>query len=107
MLAPEEHMAEQFHGEYDVFVGRDMGGHAYTITPELIHVYEDGTEDRHPWYRGPSPFDGAVAPALLFHSEVYKNLAWYLPNLIGNLHAKQEWELFHPMLAGETVHTHS
>jgi acyl dehydratase len=38
---------------------------------------------------------------------VYKNLAWYLPNLIGNLHAKQEWELFHPVMVGDTVRTHS
>jgi acyl dehydratase len=95
------------HNEFDVFVGRDMGGHEYVVTPEMVRVYEQGTEDRHEWYAGASPFDGAVAPALLFHSEVYKNLAWYLPNLIGNLHAKQEWELFHPMLVGDTVRTHS
>ena len=59
------------------------------------------------WYRRPSPFGAALAPALLFHSEVYKNLNWYLPNLIGNLHAKQEWELFHPMLVGDNVRTRS
>jgi acyl dehydratase len=100
-------MTERFHGEYDVFVGRDMGGHEYTITPEHIRIYEDGTEDRNDWYHGRSPFNGAVAPALLLHSEVYRNLAWYLPNLIGNLHAKQEWELFQPMIVGETVSTHS
>jgi acyl dehydratase len=100
-------MAGPFHNEYDVFVGRDMGGHEYTITPDMIRAYTDGTEDRNAWYRGASPFGSAVAPALLFHSEVYKNLAWYLPNLIGNLHAKQEWELFQPMLVGDTVCTHS
>ena len=100
-------MAEHFHSEYDVFVGRDMGGHEYTITPELLRVYEAGTEDRNPWYAGASPFGGALAPALLFHSEVYRNLAWYLPNLIGNLHAKQEWELFQPMMVGDRVHTRS
>jgi len=100
-------MAEPFRSEYDVFVGRDMGGHEYTITPEMLHRYEDGTEDRNPWYHDVSPLDGAIAPALLFHSEVYSNLAWYLPNLIGNLHAKQEWELFHPMRIGDTVRTRS
>jgi len=100
-------MAEAFHNEYDVFVGRDMGGHDYTITPDMIRVYADGTEDRNAWYRSDSPFGGAVAPALLFHSEVYRNLGWYLPNLIGNLHAKQEWELFHPMLVGDQVRTRS
>jgi acyl dehydratase len=100
-------MAEAFHDEYDVFVGRDMGGREYTVTPDMIGVYGDGTEDRNAWYRSNSPFGGAVAPALLFHSEVYRNLAWYLPNLIGNLHAKQEWELFHPMLVGDQVRTRS
>jgi acyl dehydratase len=100
-------MAKRFHEEYDVFVGRDMSGHEYTITPEMVRRYEDGTEDRNDWYRTASPFDGPVAPALLFHSEVYRNLAWYLPNLIGNLHAKQEWELFHPMFVGDAVQTHS
>src|SRR5262249_49008782 len=29
------------------------------------------------------------------------------PNLIGNLHAKQEWELFHPMMVGDTVRSRS
>jgi acyl dehydratase len=100
-------MTERFHSEYDVFVGRDMGGNQYRITPEMIRLYEDGTEDRNEWYRGPSPFDGAVAPALLLHSEVYKNLSWYLPNIIGNLHAKQEWELFHPMMVGDVARTRS
>ncbi|MFQ5668441.1 MAG: MaoC family dehydratase N-terminal domain-containing protein, partial [Candidatus Binatia bacterium] len=100
-------MTQPFHSEHDVFVGRDMGGHVYTVTPPLIRRYEEGTEDRHAWYRHASPFGPPVAPALLFHSEVFKNLSWYLPNLIGNLHAKQEWELFHPMLVGDTVHTRS
>lgn len=100
-------MTEPFHSEHEVYVGRDMGGHEYTVTPDIVQRYQDGTEDRNPWYRNPAPFEGPVAPALLFHSEVYKNLSWYLPNLIGNLHAKQEWELFHPMRVGETVRTHS
>jgi len=96
-----------FHGEYDVFVGRDMGGHEYTITPEMVARYAAGTADYAECYRSGGLFDRPVAPALLFHSEVYMNLAWYLPNLIGNLHAKQEWELFQPMLLGDTVRSHS
>src|SRR4029079_1376041 len=45
------------------------------------------------------------APALLFHSEVYRSLAWYLPNIFGNLHARQEWELFAPLERNATVRT--
>jgi len=95
-----------FH-EAEVFVGRDMGGHEYTVTPALIQRYAAGTGDAHEWYASDSAFGGPIAPALLFHSEVYANLAWYLPNLIGNLHAKQEWELFHPMAVGAPVRTRS
>src|SRR4029077_10781113 len=40
---------------------------------------------------------------LVFHSECYRDLSWYLPNLIGNLHARQEWELFHPFRMGDAV----
>jgi len=100
-------MGQAFHDPYDVYVGRDMGGREHTVTPEMVRVYEAGTEDHHVWYDGPSPWDGAVAPTLLFHSEVYRDLSWYLPNIIGNLHARQEWELFHPMMIGETVRTRS
>lgn len=100
-------MAQSFHDPNEVFVGRDMGGVEYGVTPDLVQRYEDGTEDRNHWYRGASPFGAALAPALLFHSEVYRDLSWYLPNLIGNLHAKQEWDLFHPMMVGDTVRTRS
>jgi acyl dehydratase len=100
-------MAQSFHDAHEVFVGRDVSSHEYTLSPDLVRVYEDGTEDRNEWYRRSSPFGGALAPALLLHSEVYKDLGWYLPNLIGNLHAKQEWDLFAPALVGDTVRTRS
>ena len=49
---------------------------------------------------------GAMAPALLFHSECYTFLQdWYLPNIIGNLHAKQEFESFGVVAPGERVQT--
>ena len=80
-----------------VYVGKDLGGHVYEITPELVSRYEAGTGDRSDRYR-------QTAPALLFHSECYTFLQdWYLPNIIGNLHAKQEWELFAPAEVGENV----
>jgi acyl dehydratase len=82
-----------------VYVGKDLGGHEYQITPERIAVYEAGTEDRHPLNR-------ELAPALLFHSECYTFLQnWYLPNIVGNLHAKQDWELFAPARVGQRVRT--
>lgn len=83
----------------DVYVGKDLGGHEYEITPDRVALYESGTADVLEIYR-------VVAPALAFHSECYTFLQdWYLPNLIGNLHAKQEWELFGPARVGERVRT--
>jgi len=82
-----------------VYVGKDLGGHEYEIDAPRIALYESGTEDRNPLYRG-------RAPALLFHSECYTFLRdWYLPNLVGNLHAKQEWELFGVARLGDRVRT--
>src|SRR5690349_1851254 len=100
-------MASAFFPPEAVYVGRDLGGRRTTVTPADVARYGDGTGDRHPWYRGDSPFAGPVAPALLYHSEVYRDLSWYLPNLIGNLHAKQEWDVFAPMPLGAAVRTRS
>ena len=86
-------------------VGLDLGGHEYEITPELVADYANGLDDHHPWYTGGSPFGGPVAPAVILHSEVYRFGGWYLPNIWGNLHAKQEWELFAPIAVGERVTT--
>ncbi|MCH7697321.1 MAG: MaoC family dehydratase N-terminal domain-containing protein [Chloroflexi bacterium] len=96
----------------DILVGQDIGAHDFEITPELVATYMVGTDDPNPWYTGPSPFDAgpsgaAVAPALVLHSEVYRFGGWYLKNIFGNLHAKQEWDLFAPMMVGDTVTTHS
>jgi hypothetical protein len=83
------------------FVGRHCGAHAYEVTPELVRFYADALDD-------PSPLYGELAPALLFHSECYKVLGeWYLQNLFGNLHARQDWELFQPIPIGAAVRTRS
>jgi hypothetical protein len=96
------------------WVGRDYGRHDHVITPDMVRAYSEALDDHNAIYTGASPFGGPVAPALLFHSEVYAFRAhpkgppsWYLPNLYGNLHARQEWELFAPMLVGDAVHTRS
>lgn len=89
--------------EGEVVPGLFLGRREYDITPDLVQTYIAGTGDDHPWYTGSSPFGGPVAPALLRHSEVYSYPGWYLRNVYGNLHAKQEFELFHPILVGERV----
>ena len=97
----------EFFPAGDVHVGLDVAGRTTTVGEADVLRYEDGTGDRRAWYRGPSPFGGPVAPALVYHSEVYRDLSWYLPNLIGNLHARQQWDLFGPVRVGDTVRTRS
>ncbi len=91
----------------EAYVGRDYGGREVEITPELVRHYAEGVGDENPWYFGDSPFGGPVAPALILHSEVYHDLSWYLPNIYGNLHTKQEWELFQHVMVEDTVTTRS
>jgi acyl dehydratase len=97
-------IAPSFFPHHEVHVGKDLGGRETTVREADVGHYEAGTG-------GPAAhldLDGAtIAPALLFHSEVYRSLAWYLPNVFGNLHARQEWELFAPLMVGATVRTRS
>lgn len=95
----------------DIYVGRDYGRRDIAVTPEMVAAYCESIGHHNPIYTGPSPFGGSVAPALLRHSEVYeyrderRTPMWYLPNLYGNLHARQEFELFAPVLVGDAIHT--
>src|SRR5262245_19233817 len=99
----------------NVDVGRDFGRHDKVITPELVAHYSDAVDDRNAMYTGASPFGGPVAPGLVLHSEVYEFRdhpkagvpSWYLPTVFGNLHARQEWELFRPVMVGDAVNTRS
>ena len=92
----------QLVADEEVYVGLQRDPHEYDVTSELVVDYSAGVGDHHPWYSGDSPFGGPVAPALLRHSEVYAFPGWYLSRF-GNLHAKQEWELYHPMMVGDHV----
>lgn len=97
----------------DIYVGRDYGRHDIAVTPELVAAYCESIDHSNAIYRRPSPFGGPVAPALLRHSEVYEyrdergQPAWYLPNLYGNLHARQEFEFFAPVMVGDAITTRS
>src|SRR5690349_5990180 len=77
----------------DRYPGKYLGRHEYVADASSIAHYIEATRDDHPWYTGASPWGGPVAPALLLHSEQYAFPLrdWYLPNLYGNLHVRQEW----------------
>jgi acyl dehydratase len=92
----------------DRYPGQYLGRHEYAVDPSSIAAYTAATGDDNPWYRGDSPFGGPVAPALLLHSEQYAfpTRDWYLPNLYGNLHIRQEWELFRHVPVPSLLWTH-
>ena len=72
------------------------------VSPEVVAFYCDTFHDHNPLYR-----DG-LAPPLLYHSEVYSHIdRWYLRRLVGNLHARQEWQLFAPLRVGKELATRS
>lgn len=83
------------------FVGRHCGHSEYEVTRQVVDFYADALDDHNELYR-------EVAPPLLHHSECYKFLGeWYLKNLFGNLHARQDWELFAPIRVGSRIRTRS
>jgi acyl dehydratase len=98
-------MPAQIFEPKEVYVGRDYGGYEFEITDEAVQNYIAGTGDDHPWYRGASPLGYPIAPALMIHSAVFRNHDWYLPNVFGNLHARQEWDGFAAVRIGERLHS--
>ncbi len=100
-------MSSEIFDRREVYVGRDYGGFTWDITPEFVAKYIAGTGDDNPWYRGDSPLEGPIAPALILYDAVYRTLEWYLPNFYGNLHTRQEWDLFAPVKVGERLSTRS
>jgi acyl dehydratase len=81
-----------------VYVGRDFGGRSLAVDRALVDAYLAAVDERDSLYE-------RVAPGLTLHSECYNDLSWYLKNIFGNLHARQEWELFHPVPIGAHVTT--
>jgi len=83
------------------FVGRHCGSAVHEIRRGVVAFYAEALDDHSPLWK-------EIAPPLLHHSECYKFLGdWYLKNLFGNLHARQEWELFAPIKIGSRVRSRS
>ncbi len=81
-------------------VGKFLGEHPMPITPEAVRRFSAGAEDWNAWYTGPSPWGGPVAPALIGSHEPWRFPGWYPNEVRGNLHIKQEWDLFHAIAVG-------
>ena len=82
-------------------VGRHCGSSEYEVEPRLVDFYAEALDDRQALFEH-------YAPPLLFHSECFKFVGeWYLKNLFGNLHGRQDWFLFAPIPARGRVRTRS
>jgi hypothetical protein len=80
--------ATSFFPHHEVHVGKDLGGRETTIADADVRRYEAGTGGA----SAAATLDGvALAPALLFHSEVYRSLAWYLPNVLRACTRARRW----------------
>ena len=83
------------------YVGRHCGSNSYEVSKGVVDFYADALDDHHPLQR-------EYAPPLLYHSECYQFVGdWYLKNLFGNLHGRQDWFLLAPIPVGARVHTRS
>ena len=86
-----------YQGE-PVYVGRDYGGRELELSAELCGAYRDALEANDSLYAD-------YVPGLLLHSECFEDLSWYLANLYGNLHARQQWEMYSAVAPGTRVTT--
>ncbi len=89
-------------------VGQHIHSGQHRVRRETIEFYQETFGDQHPFYVAANPFGGPIAPPLLYHSEVYRHPErWYLKNLVGNLHAQQEWFLYAPLRLDMLLQTRS
>ena len=86
----------------EIPVGKYLGERRVEVTPDVIRRFTEGAADTNPWYSGPSPFGGPVAPALIGSHEPWRFSGWYAPDIRGTLHTKQEWDLFAPVPVGSS-----
>src|SRR2546428_13468165 len=96
-------MATEIFEANEVFVGRDFGGAEYEITRTVVENYIAGSGDDNPLYLAASARGETLVPTLILHSAVFRTHDWYLPNVYGNLHARQEWEGFAPLRVGDRL----
>jgi acyl dehydratase len=72
---------------------------SYELTPDLVRAYIAATGDDHPWYTGPSPFGGPIAPPGLVAFMHYR-LPRTRYDCTGAVHAKHACEHIAPALVG-------
>jgi acyl dehydratase len=83
-------------------VGEEFVSDDHLVTPEDIETYAFAVDDHHPWFSGPSPFGGPVAPpTLLANQALHLRHSKYIVH--AGLHAKMEFRFLEPMRVGVRV----
>jgi len=88
---------------YDALtVGEEFVSDTQLVTPEDIDAYAWAVDDHHPWFAGPSPFGGAVAPpTMLGNQALHLRHSKYIVH--AGLHAKMEFNFLEPIRPGMRV----
>ena len=88
---------------YDTLrVGEEFVSDEHLVTPEDIETYAYAVGDHHPWFSGPSPFDGPVAhPTLIGNQALRLRHSKYTVH--AGLHAKMRFEFLDPVRPGMRV----
>jgi len=89
------------------FVGRERGPREFRVTSSAVRLHAEGCGDRTGWKDDEPPVDGELAPAALLHSESFLETGWFLPNLVGSVTTRQEWDFVRPLRVGQRVRTHA
>jgi acyl dehydratase len=83
-------------------VGEEFLSDTYTVTPEEIETYTWAIDDHHPWFTGPSPFGGPIAPPTIAANQALRmrHNTYVVP---AGLHAKMQYEFLEPIRPGMRV----
>lgn len=73
-------------------VGKFLGAHDLAISQEYVSRYLSTVAEE--------PSGSDVAPALIACQEPWRFAGWYPAEVRGNLHIRQEWNLWQPLLVG-------
>jgi hypothetical protein len=98
----------------EIVVGESLGEYQYRLSPGRILKYLEGVESHHPWFEGPSPYGGPIAPPMVCDSDVIRlpgvqeriiagGTEGPVANRKGFLHAAQSYELLDPAFPGKRI----
>jgi acyl dehydratase len=88
----------------NIEVGEEFGPVETAISDHDLKSYAYAVDDFHPWYVQDSPFGGRVVPPALLSIALF-NLLYlkYDRGLVQGLHAREELQLFGPVVLGQPV----